>query len=172
MRSAFALLPALLPLLLLGACAEGVSPEEEDLRDAEALAAVERANAIEPPLREVVPETILYPDIERHDLFGAACAYAPGTSLGARVIARQADAFMKIDGEIVRFAADPGSRELPLQTRSLYNGREYSLRLEIEGEGAPAAGGGEGTGYAGTIHLRDQWDRVVYSGSGTVSCTG
>jgi hypothetical protein len=172
MRFACVMLPAVLPIMLLGACAEELSSEDQALRDAEALAAVERANSIEPPLREVVPETILYPDIERHDLFGAACSYAPGTSLGARVIARQADAFMKIDGEIVRFAADPGSRELPLQTRSLYNGREYSLRLQVDGEGVPTASSGEGTGYEGSIHLRDQWDRVVYSGSGSVSCAG
>jgi len=115
-----------------------------------------------------VPETILYPDIERHDIYGASCAYAPGTSLGARVIARQADAFMKIDGEIVLFAADPGARELPYGTRSLYNGREYSLRLEIAGDGMQS--GEEVMEYEGTINLRDQYDRVIYSGTGTAQC--
>ena len=129
---------------------------------------MEQANAVEPLVSEVVPETILYPDIERHDIYGASCAYAPGTSLGARVIARQADAFMKIDGEIVRFAADPGARELPYGTRSLYNGREYSLRLEIAGDGMQS--GEEVMEYEGTINLRDQYDRVIYSGTGTAQC--
>ena len=31
------------------------------------------------------PEPILLPDIERYDLYGEVCSYAPGTSLGARV---------------------------------------------------------------------------------------
>ena len=129
---------------------------------------MEQANAVEPLVSEVVPETILYPDIERHDIYGASCAYAPRTSLGARVIARQADAFMKIDGEIVRFAADPGARELPYGTRSLYNGREYSLRLEIAGDGMQS--GEEVMEYEGTINLRDQYDRVICSGTGTAQC--
>lgn len=150
------------------ACGETLTQEEQEQRDREAVALVEQANAVEPLVSEVVPETILYPDIERHDIYGASCAYAPGTSLGARVIARQADAFMKIDGEIVRFAADPGARELPYGTRSLYNGREYSLRLEIAGDGMQS--GEEVMEYEGTINLRDQYDRVIYSGTGTAQC--
>jgi len=150
------------------ACSETLTQEEQEQRDREAKALVEQANAVEPLVCEVVPETILYPDIERHDIYGASCAYAPGTSLGARVIARQADAFMKIDGEIVLFAADPGARELPYGTRSLYNGREYSLRLEIAGDGMQS--GEEVMEYEGTINLRDQYDRVIYSGTGTAQC--
>lgn len=150
------------------ACEREISVEEQDMRNAEAVAMVEEANAMAPPIDALVPEPILYPDIERNDIFGASCSYAPGTSLGARVIARQADAFMKVDGEIVRFAADPGARELPLGTRSLYNGRSYSLRLEISGDGIPA--GEEVTEYEGTISLRDQWDRVIYSGTGGAQC--
>ena len=150
------------------ACSETLTQDEQEQRDREAVALVEQANAVEPLVCEVVPETILYPDIERHDIYGASCAYAPGTSLGARVIARQADAFMKIDGEIVLFAADPGARELPYGTRSLYNGREYSLRLEIAGDGMQS--GEEVMEYEGTINLRDQYDRVIYSGTGTAQC--
>src|SRR5690606_29024633 len=115
------------------------------------------------PLKEVTPEPLLNPDIERNDLLGPACNYAPGTSLGTRVIAREADAFMKVDGEVIRFAADPGARALPLRTRSLYNGREYSLRLQI-------ANGGEGGDYTGQVTLRDSHGRVVYEGEGPVQC--
>lgn len=150
------------------ACSPEVSVEEQNMLDQQAIAMVEEANDVAPPQEEITPEPILYPDIERHDIYGASCAYAPGTSLGARVIARPADAFMKIDGEIMRFAADPGARELPLETRSLYNGREHSLRLEIAGEGAKS--GAQTLEYEGTISLRDRWDRVIYNGSGTVQC--
>ncbi len=155
-------------VVALAACGDSLSPEEQAERDREAVAMVEEANAVEPAINEVVPEPILYPDIERHDIYGASCAYAPGTNLGARVIARQADAFMKVDGEIIRFAADPGARELPYGTRSLYNGREYSLRLEIAGEGVQT--GEEVMEYEGTVSLRDRYDRVIYTGTGAAQC--
>ncbi|MCL6251102.1 hypothetical protein M3P36_08610 [Altererythrobacter sp. KTW20L] len=158
----------MVPPLLLAGCAEEISPQEQEMRDAQAVAALERANSVQPPLTEVVPETIEAEDVERYDIKGASCSYAPGTSLGVRVVARQADAFMKVDGEVLRFASDPGARALPMETRSLYNGRSYSLRLELANEdAAPAAG----TRMEGTITLRDRWERVVYSGSGQVTCT-
>ena len=150
------------------ACGQDMDQGEQELIEQQAIADVEAVNGAEPPLQEVVPDPILFPDIERHDMFGASCAYAPGTSLGARVIARQADAFMKVDGEVIRFAADPGARELPYGTRSLYNGTEYSLRLDIAGDGEQS--GIETMDYEGTISLRDRWNRVVYDGVGIAQC--
>ena len=159
----------ILALFACAACSEREPSEaEQESLDQAAVAAVEAANDAAPPLEEVVPDALLLPDIERNDIYGASCSYAPGTSLGARVIARQADAFMKIDGEVVRFAADPGARELELGTRSLYNGREYSLQLDLSGEGEPA--GEETMNYEGTVNLRDRWDRIIYTGTGTVQC--
>src|SRR5690606_23972370 len=94
--------------------------------------------------------------------------------LGARVIAREADAFMKIDGEIERFAADPGSRELPMHTRSVYNSNNYSLVLSItdaaagsEAEASVADGTEPESGdLEGRVTLRDAHGRVVYEGVG------
>ncbi len=162
----------LVAALALASCACSAEADEsmDAAEQARVVEAVRLANNAKPGIVEVVPEPILYPDIERWDLYGQACAYAPGTSLGARVIAREGDAFMKIDGELVRFASDAGSRQLPMRTRSLYNGRAFSLRLEITDNGEQVnLKNGPGT-YEGTIWLRDQWDRVVYQGSGTVSC--
>lgn len=153
---------------LMAGCGDEMTPEEQKLADERDIALVEQANEAMPPLRQVIPEPILYPDIERYDLHGEACSYAPGTSLGTRVFAREADAFMKIEGEMQRFAADSGSRELPQHTRSLYNGREYSLRLRIEGEGEPA--GGPRTNYEGTVTLFDRHGRVIYEGTGLAQC--
>jgi hypothetical protein len=137
---------------------------------------VEAANDVMPPLKTVTPEPILLPDIERYDLYGQACNYAPGTSLGTRVVAREADAFMKIKGEVVRLAADSGSRELPMRSRTLYSGKEYSLRLEIEeAGGANDADAAEmvpagTTSYEGTVQLRDRFGRVIYEGTGLAQC--
>ena len=158
------LLLAGLAALSLTACDDGSTPPE---RTAESEAIAERVRAVNdapPPMVEIVPETIGYPDMEANDLLGAGCAYAPGTSMGARVIARETDAYMKIDGEMVRFSADPGSRELPAKTRTLYNARSYSLRLAIE------SGEGESAGSEGTMWLYDSYDRLVYTGTGTAEC--
>lgn len=155
--------------LLLAGCERELTPEERAIQDARDIALVEQANGSLPPLRQVTPEPILYPDIERHDLMGAACNYAPGTSFGTRVIAREADAFMKINGEVQRFAADPGARELPQRTRSLYSGRTYSLRLGLEGEGDPADG--DETNFSGRVTLYDANGRVVYEGEGLAQCS-
>ena len=116
-------------LMTLAGCGDGESASEKAALDAEGVAMVEQANAAEPPVESVTLEPILDPDKERYDLLGMACTYAPGTNLGARVIARENDAYIKIGDDMVRLAADPGSRELPMRSRTLYNGREYSLRL-------------------------------------------
>lgn len=170
--------------VLLAGCADEVTPEEQSQADERDVAMVHAANKAAPPLVPVTPEPILLPDIERYDLLGQTCSYAPGTSLGARVISREADAFMKIDSEIERFAADPGSRELPSRTRSVYNSKNYALRLTLretatdtaEGEGAaeeaeaaPVQGRGN---YEGSVTLRDAYGRVVYEGIGIAQCTG
>lgn len=162
--------------MMVAACTDDVSDAEQESENAALAERVREANDAGPPLDQVVPETIDYPDMEANDLLGTSCSYAPGTSMGVRVIARESDAWMKIDGELMRFAADPGSRELPAKTRTSYNGTEYSLRLEIgdaEAEGdAVAEGEGEteDTVLEGTMWLYDRWDRVVYTGSGTVNC--
>jgi len=153
---------------LLAGCSDDLSPEEQAAADERDVAMVEEANDVTPPLEEVTPDPILAPDIERYDLLGEACSYAPGTSLGARVIAREADAFMKIDGDIERFAADPGSRELPMHTRSVYNSKNYSLVLTLKediGEDQQRAS------YEGAVTLRDVHGRIVYEGVGEALCT-
>jgi hypothetical protein len=158
----------LLGIVALTACADEPSREEQEAQANRDVALVEKANSTLPPLHDVVPEPIGAPDIERFDLYGQSCNYAPGTSLGTRVVSREADAFVKIEGKIERFAADPGARELPQRTRSLYNGREYVLRLRIEGDERPAGNGR--SNYEGAVSLLDRFGRVVYEGDGLAQC--
>jgi len=160
----------LLLLALLAGCADEPTPEEQAAQAARELALVEKGNSALPPPEQVLPEPILYPDIERYDLAGAGCNFAPGTSFATRVIARPVDAYMKIDGEMVRFGADSGASELPLGTRSRYLGRTHELRLQlVEEEGAEE---GEGADYLGTVTLLDGNGRLVYEGSGLARCNG
>lgn len=158
----------LLTLLLLAGCGGEPAAEQGATEPERAIALVEKGNAAMPPIEPVEPQPILYPDIEQHDLFGAGCNFAPGTSVATRVIAQPEDAFMKIGGEIVRFAADSGSPELPLGARSRYTGREHDLQLRLSGEGKSS--GTETVDYQGTIMLRDRYGRVVYEGSGLAQC--
>lgn len=155
-------------LLLLAGCQDEPDADDQAVADARDVAAVERANDTKPPLEQLTPEPILLPDIERYDLIGEACNYAPGTSFGVRVIARPSDAFLKIGNEVVRLASDPGSRELPMHTRSLYSGKEYALRLVLADASAESGPGD----YEGAVTLRDQWGRIVYEGTGLAQCKG
>jgi hypothetical protein len=85
------------------------------------------------------------------------------------VIAREADAFMKIDGEMERFAADPGSRELPMHTRSVYNSKDFSMVLALQED---TGEGEEQVSFEGSVTVRDAYGRVVYEGIGEAQCAG
>lgn len=160
---------ALIALLLLAAC----GPREPTAAEIDAaaerdIAAVKQAQEI-PPV-PITPQPILYPDIERNQLFGSACAFAPeGGGLGALVLAMEKAAYMKIDGEIVRLAPDAGSPLLPLGTRGKYDGRDYALVLDIaEGEGRQT--GSETMSYDARLVVRNARDQSVYEGHGVAQC--
>lgn len=155
---------ALTALVLLSACDNDPDREDQTARDQRDVALVQKANSALPPLEEIEPEPMTAGDFQRYDLKGQSCNYAPGTSLGTRVVAREADAFVKIAGEMERFAADPGSRELPQHSRTLYSSKNYSLRVQIGGDESAAAREGE-------VEIRDVHGRVVYDGTGPVTCS-
>jgi hypothetical protein len=156
-------------VLLLAACKPDADKRAE--RNQREVAVVEKANNTLPPLEQVEPQPIGYAEMQRYDMSGAACNYAPGTSFGTLVIARTDDAFMKIGGKLQRFAADPGSRALPQKTRSLYNSREFSLKLAVTGPGMPTPGQAA-SDYEGAVTLYDPHGRVVFEGSGLARCNG
>jgi hypothetical protein len=159
----------LLSVTLLAACGDEPTPEEQGAEAARKMALVEKGNSALPPAEQVLPEPILYPDIERHSLAGSACNFAPGTSFATRVIAKPLDAYVKIGGEIVRFAADSGGLQLPLGTWSRYLSGTHELRLQLAEEGESVEGEGE---YHGTVTLLDEHGRIVYEGSGLARCGG
>ncbi len=162
--------PLLALTMFLSGCAQEPDPDANSNDARRDVAMVEEANRVLSPLREVTPEPIVFADIEQHEMFGLGCAYAPGVSGTPRVIARAQDAFVKLEGEVLRFAADPGAQALPADTRGHYVGREYSLELTAKGEGEPASDAMETTNYSGSVRLLDRWDREVYSGTGQVQC--
>ncbi|WP_347303898.1 hypothetical protein V5740_04565 [Croceibacterium sp. TMG7-5b_MA50] len=157
----FAPFTAMLLATMLPSCVAEPTPEEAAAEADREVAIVEQANRAPPPARQIVPDAISAPEIMRHQLTGAGCSYAPGTSLGARVIARKQDAWMKLDGKLVRFAADPGAGQLAAGSWNRYLGAGYELQLTLaDGE----------RHRDGTVSLRDAHGREVYRGTGTAQC--
>ena len=156
-------------VLLLGACEEGLSPEERAARDARDVAAVEAGNSSLPPPQSISPQVIGYPDIEKYNLFGAGCSFAPGNSMGAIVLALDDIAYIKLEDDIIRLASDTGSSELPLGAHSNYDGKEYQVELALE-EDKGVISGEETMTFPGFVIIRDANDQVVYQADGAVQC--
>lgn len=157
-----------LPIVALVSCTVEPTPEEQRRADEADIAAVESLQ--EPPVLPISPEPILYPDIEKHNLYGASCAFAPdGGGMGAIALAMADAGYMKIDGSIQRFAPDPGSDEQPLRTRVEYDGKSYSFALKLA-ERDGKSSGYETTDYGATLIVRNSSDEVVYEAQGTAQC--
>ena len=156
-------------LILLAGCDQPMTPEEKAASDARDIAMVKKAQAqAKPPIKAIIPDPITWVDIDQEDIVGASCKYAPGTSLGTRVIATPEAAYVKIDGKMARLARDIGAQKLPMGTWSKYDGKAYSLKLNISGGGKI---GDDGTiNYDGSVLLEDAYGRIIYDGSGLAQC--
>ena len=143
-------------LVLVAGCGEKKSAAEKRAEDDRAIAQVNAAQAVKPPPKPIAPQPILFGDIQKYDLFGAGCAFAPGNSMGAVLLTRDKIAYLLLDGHPVRFASDPGSAKLPLDTFSRYVGKELALSLTRSG-----AEGGEATRWAGHLVVTDPFNQVV-----------
>ena len=156
-----------LALIALTACDSTTPAEEEAARQAD-VAEVE-ANQ-EPPPEQLVLDPIRYPEIEKHNLYGAGCSFAPdGGGLGAVALAMAEEGYLIRKGELLTLAADKGSKELPYLARRKYDGREYSFTLDLDEAGGEQSGY-ETTDYRGTLTVRDGSDRVLYRAEGLTQC--
>ena len=152
-------------MLLLAACTPQKSAAEKRAEEDRAIAQVEAAQAAKPPPQLIAPQPILFADIQKHKLFGAGCAFAPGGSMGAVLLTRAKVAYLKIDDRPVRLASDAGSTKLPLDTVSRYVGKEMALSLTRSGGEA-----GEATRWPGHLVVTDPFDQVIYEADGQVQC--
>lgn len=157
-----------LAVLVLAGCGEDISPEEQARRDAQAVAEV-RAAQIPPPV-PVTLEPIAFADIEEHELFGVGCSFlTEGRGEDVVAIALGDAAYAKRNGAMLRLAPDAGSSANPFGTRSKYDGREFSMELDLldpEGEQV----GMETMGYPARLTLTDGRDRVIHRAEGTAQC--
>ncbi|GMM94300.1 hypothetical protein [Qipengyuania sp. MTN3-11] len=158
----------LLALGALAACDTEITPEEKARLDEAAIAEVEAAQIVPPERLE--PRGLSFAEFERSDIRGMGCSFVPdGGGPDPVAITRARTAFMKIDNEVERFAADMGSAESALATRVKYDGTRHSLRLQLaEGEGEKA--GTDTVGHEARLTVKDGRDRTVYDASGQALC--
>lgn len=159
----------LLPLLLLTACGDDVPDADELAKEEADVGFIQGLQANDPPPKPIELQAIRYPDIEAYQLYGANCAFAPGESLGAIVMAVGDSAWMKVDDKMVRLAADTGGAKLPMGAWRHYNGKEYSLDLDI-GEPSKNRAPTGSVNYPGTLEVRDAYKQLVYGAQGTIQC--
>jgi hypothetical protein len=163
---------AAIVLCLFALVACGKSAEDRRAEDAADVAAVEAAQNRMPPLNPVKPEPMLDADIARIDATGPGCMLRAGQGLVPPVLVTVGSfGWLKIDGTMLKVAGDSGSDRAPSDTWTHYTGKQVTLRIEYPGASA-AATSAEDSSRPATLTLRDAWDRVVYRGEGTQSCSG
>ncbi|RDC59890.1 hypothetical protein HME9302_01087 [Alteripontixanthobacter maritimus] len=166
MRKSFLLVLLAAPMALAG-CGGEPSAEEQAAIDAAALAEIEAASVV--PAAPLNLQPILYPDIEKNELYGASCAFAPGGSFGAVALAMEDAGYLKYEDTVQLLAPDAGSAEGPLGSREKYDGREYSFRLERTTADSESAGM-DSVDYRARLVVRDGQDRIVYEQDGNAQC--
>jgi hypothetical protein len=159
----------LLPLLVLAGCGDGMTDAEKKAKENADVAFVAGLQSKDPPPEPIDPQVIGYPDIEEYKLFGASCAFAPGDSIGAVVIAMDDTAWMKLEGRMVRLAADKGGKSLPMSAWEDYDGKAYSLHLAVD-RTAAADGGIDAVKYPATLAVHDAYDQLVFGSKGIMQC--
>ena len=151
--------------LALAACADEPTAAEKKAADDRASAQVEAVQTQKPPPQMLEPQPILFGDIQRYNLFGAGCAFAPAGSMGAVLLTREKVAYVKLADRMVRFASDPGSAKLPLGTVSRYIGKEFAASLTRTDDEE-----GEAARFSGHLTITDPFDQVVYDADGLIQC--
>ena len=155
-------------IILLALTLVACSNEPNEQERAAAVAEVE-ANRIPPP-EELQLEPIRYREIEKNELYGTGCSFAPdGGGMSAVALAMAETGHFLRGDKLITLAADKGSPELPYLARRQYDGAAYSMTLDLdEAEGEQS--GEETSDYPATLTIRDASEQVVYRKSGIAQC--
>ena len=155
-------------IILLAVTLMACSNEPNEEERAAAVAEVE-ANRIPPP-EELQLEPIRYREIEKNELYGTGCSFAPdGGGMSAVALAMAETGHFLRGDKLITLAADKGSPELPYLARRKYDGAAYSMTLDLdEAEGEQS--GEETSDYPATLTIRDASEQVVYRKSGIAQC--
>ena len=155
-------------IILLALTLVACSNEPNEQERAAAVAEVE-ANRVPPP-EELQLEPIRYREIEKNELYGTGCSFAPdGGGMSAVALAMAETGHFLRGDKLITLAADKGSPELPYLARRKYDGAAYSMTLDLdEAEGEQS--GEETSDYPATLTIRDASEQVVYRKNGIAQC--
>jgi hypothetical protein len=151
-----AFLPISIALALVACDGDDGQPDRK-LSDKDASAIVKQVNDASVPIQ---PEPILEHEVNRLRFRSAGCVFSPGTGgHGAMALAMKEAGYMKVAGEMVRFAADDGSAMLKQGIRARYFGTSHWFKLTF-------------TDDQGGAHLivGDHADNIVFEAEGKAWC--
>jgi hypothetical protein len=148
-----------IPSLLLAAACRHQTPEEKAAADARAVAEVEAAQTIKPPVQPLELGSVNPAVRQMFNLSESGCGFRTDPNPGAfpLLVAGRAKAVLLINGQPAIFAADSGSPELAAGIREKYVGRSYSAQIARNPD---------------RVTIRDRFERIVYQGAGTLACRG
>ena len=156
--------------LVLGAC-HRVNREEQSRHDARDVAMVLAAQHAWPSPVPLVPQALTpgaLPD--------QVCTFAdPAHAAGRPILGLSGSrAGLRVGGQLVTFAADPGSARLPRGTHSRYSGRQFSLQftpLPTLATPTPARFA-DASRQPVTATISDEHERTVFESVGDLTCVG
>lgn len=159
----------LLASLLLGGLLAGCwekTPAQKAADDARDVAMVERMS--KEPFRPIIPKPVTSIDVARYGLDRPGCAFRKGGTGDPLFVGDSVEGFMRIGGDLKRYAAKKESAQLPGKARTTYVGLASWIDLVRQ----PDAGTGSGQDrWPARLIIHDAQERVAFMADGTVTCT-
>lgn len=152
-------------VVLLAGCGEKDTARQQ-AEDAADVAMVERLS--KEPLVPMVPKAITAQDVARYGLDKPGCSFRKNGEGEPLFIAAKDEGFLRIEGELKRYAAKGTSADLPGGARSTYVGLASWVDLVRQ----PDAGGAlsDDLNWPARMILHDAQERVAFMADGTMTC--
>jgi len=151
--------------MLLSGCKEESSARRA-AQDAQDIAMVERLS--KEPFKPIIPKPITEVDMTRYGLERVSCAFRKQGESDPVFLAGSDEGFMRIAGDLKRFAAKTESAQLPGDARSTYIGLSSWVDFIRQADGGD--GGSQDTWPARMI-IHDSQERVAFMSDGTMTCS-
>ena len=107
--------------------------------------------------------------IKEHDLLGTSCGFVPAGAADPVLLATAEQAVMLIDRQPQVLAGDSAGPAGPVGTWQHYVGKALSLRIAKAG-GDGVEPGSDALEWPGTLTIRDEFDRIVFTRAGKLRC--
>lgn len=153
-------------LVFLSGCGQKDSARKE-AEDEHDIAMVQRMS--KEPFKPIAPKPITTIDVERYGLDKPGCRFRKQGEADPIFIGNAEEGFMRIDGDLKRYAAKLESAQLPGNARTTYVG----LSTWVDLVSLPDRdGGSDHTHWPARLVLHDSQERVAFLADGEVTCTG